>query len=103
MNTSLARVTHALASIGLITTMLVVTRADSQNPPAQQPPPAPPPPPQGEPPAGRGQGRGNNPGVFPAQQRPPGDPAVVARGRTLFEATCAFCHGKDLRGGENGG
>jgi cytochrome c oxidase cbb3-type subunit 3 len=106
MKHSIARVTHALASLGLVTSMFVVTRADSQNPPAQPPPATPPagtPPPQGAPPAGRGQGRGTNPVAFPAQQRPPGDPAVVARGKTLFEATCAFCHGKDLRGGENGG
>jgi len=52
--------------------------------------------------AAQGQGRGVPQG-FPAQQRPPGDPAVVARGKTLFETTCAFCHGRDLRGGETGG
>ncbi len=27
------------------------------------------------------QGRGGNPAVFPAQQRPPGDPAVIERGK----------------------
>jgi cytochrome c oxidase cbb3-type subunit 3 len=52
--------------------------------------------------AAQGQGRGAPQG-FPAQQRPPGDPAVIARGKTLFETTCAFCHGRDLRGGETGG
>ena len=40
---------------------------------------------------------------FPAQQRPPGDPAVVARGKTLYEINCRSCHGGDLRGGELGG
>jgi cytochrome c oxidase cbb3-type subunit 3 len=50
-----------------------------------------------------GQGRGGAPQGFPAQQRPPGDPAVVARGKTLYETTCAFCHGRDLRGGDAGG
>jgi cytochrome c oxidase cbb3-type subunit 3 len=52
--------------------------------------------------AAQERGRGAPQG-FPAQQRPPGDPAVVARGKTLFETTCAFCHGRDLRGGDGGG
>lgn len=64
------------------------------SPPAQTPPAAP---------AGQGRGRGGNPGVFPAQQRPPGDPAVVARGKALFGVTCALCHGADLRGGQLNG
>src|SRR5215510_7934639 len=48
------------------------------------------------------QGRG---GVasFPAQQRDPADPAVVARGRSTYDTECRFCHGADLRGGERGG
>jgi cytochrome c oxidase cbb3-type subunit 3 len=48
------------------------------------------------------QGRG---GVasFPAQQRDPADPAVVARGRATYDTECRFCHGADLRGGERGG
>src|SRR5260221_668873 len=53
---------------------------------AQGPPPAPQTSPAQAPPAtpsAQGRGRGN-PGVFPAQQRPPGDPAVVARGKALF-------------------
>jgi cytochrome c oxidase cbb3-type subunit 3 len=72
---------------------------------AQGPPPAPQTPPtQGPPAAPPGQGRGRgNPGVFPAQQRPPGDPAVVARGKTLYSVTCSFCHGPDLRGGQLNG
>jgi cytochrome c oxidase cbb3-type subunit 3 len=40
---------------------------------------------------------------FPAQQRPAADPAVVARGKTLYEINCRSCHGADLRGGEQGG
>ena len=40
---------------------------------------------------------------FPAQQRPPGDPAMIARGKTLYEIHCRLCHGADLRGGEQGG
>jgi cytochrome c oxidase cbb3-type subunit 3 len=48
------------------------------------------------------QGRG---GVasFPAQQRDPADPAVVARGRAIYDTECRSCHGADLRGGERGG
>jgi cytochrome c oxidase cbb3-type subunit III len=49
------------------------------------------------------QGRGGNPAVFPAQQRPPGDPAVIERGKGLYVTTCSACHGADLRGGGMGG
>jgi cytochrome c oxidase cbb3-type subunit 3 len=35
-------------------------------------------------------------------QRPPGDPAVVARGKALYGVHCNFCHGSDARGGEGG-
>lgn len=35
--------------------------------------------------------------------RPPGDSALIARGKTLYEVTCARCHGSDLRGGDLGG
>ena len=81
------------------------TRAET----AQQPaPPAPTPPAQTppaqapqQPPAGRG--RGTQPGTFPAQQRPAGDPALIERGRGVYSATCAACHGADLRGGQLGG
>jgi cytochrome c oxidase cbb3-type subunit 3 len=104
MRITISRATHAIAATGLVVSMFAVARADSQNPPAQ---PAPAQPPAGtgapQPPAGRGQGRAAGPGTFPAQQRPPGDPAVITRGKTLYDATCAFCHGRDLRGGENGG
>jgi cytochrome c oxidase cbb3-type subunit 3 len=41
--------------------------------------------------------------TFPAQQRPPGDPAVIARGRALYGINCRGCHGIDLRGGDMGG
>jgi cytochrome c oxidase cbb3-type subunit 3 len=59
--------------------------------------------PQGGAPAPGRQG-GRNPGQsFPAQQRPPGDPAVVARGNTLYGVHCRACHGADLRGGDIGG
>jgi cytochrome c oxidase cbb3-type subunit 3 len=74
--------------------------------PAPQPPPAAPPPAAGAPqepapPEGRGQGRGR--GVFPAMQRPPGDPAVIERGKSLFSVNCSACHGADARGGQLNG
>jgi cytochrome c oxidase cbb3-type subunit III len=41
--------------------------------------------------------------TFPAQQRAPGDPAVIARGNGLYGVYCRACHGADLRGGDQGG
>ena len=41
--------------------------------------------------------------TFPGKQRPPGDPAVIARGEALFGINCKACHGGDLRGGDLGG
>lgn len=43
------------------------------------------------------------PATFPAQQRPPGDPALIERGKALYGLTCRACHGVDLRGGDLGG
>src|SRR6185436_7044491 len=40
---------------------------------------------------------------FPNRQRAAGDPAVVARGKSLYEINCRSCHGADLRGGDQGG
>src|SRR5262245_38822856 len=72
-------------------------------------------PPPGTPPGGAGQGgqplggrggRGGGGGqqaIFPAQQRPAGDPAAIARGKSLYEINCRACHGSDLRGGDMGG
>jgi len=42
-------------------------------------------------------------GVFPQQQRPPGDPAAIARGKTIYSTACSACHGVDARGGQLGG
>jgi len=61
--------------------------------------------PPAQPPAGRG-GRGGGGGgggfanAYP--QRPPGDPAMVERGKALYGVNCQFCHGGDARGGEGG-
>lgn len=63
---------------------------------------------------GRGDGRGAAPRgggeggqsyrlTFPAAQRPAADPAVVARGKQLYDINCRACHGSDLRGGDMGG
>jgi len=42
-----------------------------------------------------------NPGAFPA--RPKADPQTVERGKRTYSTNCAYCHGQDARGGENGG
>ncbi len=42
-------------------------------------------------------------GFVPGQKRPPIDPAVVSRGKTLYGISCQGCHGQDLRGGDMGG
>jgi cytochrome c oxidase cbb3-type subunit 3 len=46
---------------------------------------------------------GRRGGLVPGQQRPPGDPAQIARGKILFGVSCTGCHGPDLRGGDMGG
>jgi mono/diheme cytochrome c family protein len=59
--------------------------------------------PQGAAPAGQG-GQGGRGGGFVAYpQRPPGDPASIERGKTLWGVNCTFCHGPDARGGDGGG
>ena len=87
----------AAACAGL---MLFVAHTAAQGP--QQPAPAGGQPPAGgqQPPGGRGRG---GQATFPAQQRPPGDPALIQRGQSLYGATCRLCHGPDLRGGDMGG
>ena len=54
------------------------------------------------PPQGGGRGGGGR-ATFPAQQRPPGDPTLIARGNGLYGVHCRACHGVDLRGGDQGG
>jgi cytochrome c oxidase cbb3-type subunit 3 len=91
------RIKGGLSAAAFAGLLLVVAHVAAQGPP-QTPPQTPPAAPPG--PGGRGQGRG---ATFPAQQRPPGDPAVIARGKTLYEINCRACHGVDLRGGDIGG
>lgn len=77
-------------------TLALRARVDEQAP--QTPPPQTPQTGAPQRPGGRGRGA-----TFPAQQRAPGDPAVIARGKTLYEINCRACHGADLRGGDIGG
>jgi cytochrome c oxidase cbb3-type subunit 3 len=91
---------NSLAAATMLVIMCIAVRLAAQGPPTA-PPAGQGPPGQG---AGPGQGgRGRGQATFPAQQRPPGDPAVIARGKTLFEINCRLCHGADLRGGDMGG
>lgn len=85
----------------LLSLILAVTlRAAPQGPP----PPTPPPGGQTPPVQGGGRGAGGQAGRgFPAQQKPLADPAVLARGKTLYEISCRSCHGADLRGGDMSG
>ena len=85
---------NSLAAAAMLLMMCIAVRLAAQGPPAA--------PPAGQAPTGQG-GRGRGQATFPAQQRPPGDPAVIARGKTLFEINCRLCHGADLRGGDMGG
>lgn len=78
------RVTHGSVAAALLA--LAITAAGQA--PAQAPP------------AGGNRAPG---GFVPGQKRPPGDPAQIARGKTLFEINCRSCHGADLRGGDMGG
>jgi len=94
-----ARYSLAFAANLLLTSIAARLPAQGQ-PPAQPPAPAP----GAQPPAGPPQGgRGRGQATFPAQQRTLADPAVIARGKTLFEINCRLCHGADLRGGDMGG
>ena len=41
--------------------------------------------------------------TFRSSNGSPADPAVIERGKALYQSTCAACHGIDLRGGQQGG
>lgn len=89
------------ALLGLGTVALVAAQSTAPATPNQaganqsQTPPGPPPPSQ-TPAAPRPFGAPAYP------ERPPADPAAVARGKQIFSANCSFCHGSDARGGEQG-
>jgi cytochrome c oxidase cbb3-type subunit 3 len=82
-----------LIALPTLLTIAVADRAAAQTtPPASTPPAASAPTPVRR--AG---------GLVPGQKRPPGDPAQIARGKTLYGIACTSCHGADLRGGDLGG
>ncbi len=104
------KITSRLLAAALAGFTVIATHVAAQGPPPQAPPqtPAPqtPPPnaPQTPDTAGQGgRGRGGQIATFPAQQRPPGDPELIAKGKQLFTTNCVSCHGADLRGGVTGG
>ncbi len=85
------RIRYGLAVVVLVAagiTPLSVRGQGRQQPPAQN---------------GRGGGGRGAGGFVPGQERPPGDPAQIARGKTLYGISCTGCHGVDLRGGDLGG
>jgi mono/diheme cytochrome c family protein len=52
-------------------------------------------------------GQGGGRGVITSPRnaypdRPPDDPASIARGKALYGVNCQFCHGADIRGGDGG-
>jgi cytochrome c oxidase cbb3-type subunit 3 len=80
-------------------------RAAAQAPPPPPQSPATPPPQgaHGEPaPPPRPAGGFQEAPRFPAHQRPPASPEVLARGKAQY-AVCSACHGADARGGQLGG
>jgi len=91
---SLLRVVALVVPAALVAETQPVSFAQQAEPAAQTPPAGR----RGA--GGQGQARGPN---FPQQQRQLADAAVLARGKGLYEANCAACHGIDLRGGQQGG
>jgi cytochrome c oxidase cbb3-type subunit III len=101
MNMTRGFLAASLAGYTLVASHVAAQGTPPQAPPAQPPTAgAPPQPDAGR--GGRGQG-GRGMATFPAQQRPPGDPELIARGKPLFVTNCSSCHGVDLRGGVTGG
>ena len=87
---------------GLIMAVIIGLTAGAGRVTLQTPVPGGQPPAGGGPPSASGrQGRGA--ATFPQQQRPPGDPAAIERGKTIYAVTCSACHGVDARGGQLGG
>ena len=94
------RLLTQLLTAALVALVALIHVSASQNPPAQVPQGQAGGRGQGAGAGGGGQGRGPN---FPQQQRTLADAAMLARGKGLYEANCAACHGIDLRGGQQGG
>jgi cytochrome c oxidase cbb3-type subunit III len=86
------RVKNSLLAAALLAlTIAPAARVMAQGTPSATVPPA------------RGPGGRRAGGLVPGQQRPIGDPAQIARGKTLYGISCTACHGADLRGGDLGG
>ena len=102
MNMTRGFLAASLAGITIVASHVAAQGPPQQTPPTQAPTTGAPqtPPPAGR--GGRGQG-GRGMATFPAQQRPPGDPELIARGKPIFLTNCSSCHGVDLRGGVTGG
>ena len=95
---------HKILAASALAALAVVGMKAQNAPPPPAPDAAAPAPAQGGAGrGGRGGGRGGEPAVFPAQQRPPGDPALIEKGKGLYSINCSACHGADLRGGGMGG
>jgi len=96
---------NGLAAAAIVGITIIGAHVAAQGTPPPPPAGAPQTPPAGGPPAtaGRGQGQGRGAATFPAQQRQPGDPAVIDRGKAVYTVNCSACHGMDLRGGVTGG
>ena len=93
--TNITRVSFLISAIAMMAAGEMLAQQAATPTPAQTPAPA-----GGQ---GRGGGGAGNLTTFPAQQRPPGDPAAIARGNTVYGIECRSCHGGDLRGGDLGG
>ena len=95
---------HKILAASALAALAVVGMKAQNAPPPPAPDAAAPAPAQGGAGrGGRGGGRGGEQAVFPAQQRPPGDPALIEKGKALYSVNCSACHGVDLRGGGMGG
>lgn len=78
--------------VGLTTAVTTLVIAQG-SPPATVPPPS----------AVQAPTGGRSRGLVPGKQRPAGDAAQIAHGKTLYGVSCTGCHGADLRGGDLGG
>ena len=97
--------TNGLVAAAFVGFTIIGAHVAAQGTPPPPPPagaPQTPPPAGGQPPPG-GRGGGRPDATFPAQQRQPGDPAVIDRGKGVYTVSCTPCHGMDLRGGVTGG
>ena len=96
------RTSLVAASVAMVASLAVQIAAQAPAPQPTAPQAAQPAGPPPAPPGAQGRG-GRGAATFPAQQRAPGDPAMIARGQQIYGGICRACHGPDLRGGDMGG